>query len=362
MTNVDSQASDSNIVIQVIGEISNKSQPHKKFTQTFVLAPQNNGYFVLNDIFRYIIEEEDAQDLPQEGHETATTGEEIQQAPAAESGVQEPPGSVEEAEPKTLTSSLDPTAQEHDAKQVDKELEEKVLKDETKQADGEVPAATNGVAAPEEVEEKQAEETPAAIEPAPAAAETTEPSTTTTHEIPEAEKPKDPEPTPVQSPPKQQSAQPAAPPKPAMPKTWATLAAAAHKTTAPAAPATTSSTASTPSQQSQQSRPTPSAAKPAAQPQAAAPTPAPVAPAAQRADSPTTSGGQDEWTAVGGSHNRSQSRQQPAQQQEAPQNRGYIKNVHENVDHAELKAALERHAEVEYLDIARGKVRRHLRS
>ena len=54
VTNVDSQASDSNIVIQVIGEISNKSQPHRKFTQTFVLATQTNGYFVLNDIFRYL--------------------------------------------------------------------------------------------------------------------------------------------------------------------------------------------------------------------------------------------------------------------------------------------------------------------
>ncbi|KAG9826821.1 NTF2-like protein, partial [Aureobasidium melanogenum] len=40
VTNVDSQASDDHIVIQVIGEISNKSAPHKKFTQTFVLAAQ----------------------------------------------------------------------------------------------------------------------------------------------------------------------------------------------------------------------------------------------------------------------------------------------------------------------------------
>ncbi len=57
VTNVDSQGSDANIVIQVIGEISNQGQPHKRFVQTFVLAEQTNGYFVLNDIFRYLAEE-----------------------------------------------------------------------------------------------------------------------------------------------------------------------------------------------------------------------------------------------------------------------------------------------------------------
>lgn len=28
----------------------------RKFTQTFFLAPQDNGYFVLNDVFRYVKE------------------------------------------------------------------------------------------------------------------------------------------------------------------------------------------------------------------------------------------------------------------------------------------------------------------
>jgi hypothetical protein len=51
---VDSQASFDNIFIQVIGETSNKSAKLRKFVQTFVLAPQPTGYFVLNDIFRYI--------------------------------------------------------------------------------------------------------------------------------------------------------------------------------------------------------------------------------------------------------------------------------------------------------------------
>src|SRR5436190_23742882 len=57
--NVDSQASFENIVVQVIGEMSNKSEPHHRFVQTFVLATQQNGYYVLNDIFRYLNDDED---------------------------------------------------------------------------------------------------------------------------------------------------------------------------------------------------------------------------------------------------------------------------------------------------------------
>ncbi|KAH0260041.1 NTF2-like protein, partial [Aureobasidium melanogenum] len=105
VTNVDSQASDDHIVIQVIGEISNKSAPHKKFTQTFVLAAQTNGYFVLNDIFRYIIEEEDEAEATEES-----------------AAIQEPaPTAVQEPEHETLTSSEDPVAIEKDAAKVDKE-------------------------------------------------------------------------------------------------------------------------------------------------------------------------------------------------------------------------------------------------
>ncbi|RMZ86752.1 hypothetical protein DV736_g6023, partial [Chaetothyriales sp. CBS 134916] len=66
--NVDSQASFSNLVVQVIGEMSNRNQPHHKFVQTFVLAEQPNGYFVLNDIFRYLSDDEDEivdDELPQ---------------------------------------------------------------------------------------------------------------------------------------------------------------------------------------------------------------------------------------------------------------------------------------------------------
>ncbi|KAF9816578.1 hypothetical protein IEO21_03979 [Rhodonia placenta] len=55
---VDAQSSaNGGIIIQVIGEMSNKGEPWRKFVQTFFLAEQPNGYFVLNDIFRFLKEE-----------------------------------------------------------------------------------------------------------------------------------------------------------------------------------------------------------------------------------------------------------------------------------------------------------------
>lgn len=55
---VDAQASaDDGIIIQVIGEMSNHGDPWRKFVQTFFLAKQPNGYFVLNDIFRFLKED-----------------------------------------------------------------------------------------------------------------------------------------------------------------------------------------------------------------------------------------------------------------------------------------------------------------
>ena len=55
INSVDAQSSSQNgIIIQVVGEMSNKGEPWKKFVQTFFLAEQPNGYFVLNDIFRWV--------------------------------------------------------------------------------------------------------------------------------------------------------------------------------------------------------------------------------------------------------------------------------------------------------------------
>ncbi|KAF8348662.1 hypothetical protein F5887DRAFT_1129720 [Amanita rubescens] len=62
---VDAQSSaNGGIIIQVIGEMSNHAEPWRKFVQTFFLAEQPNGYFVLNDIFRFLKEEAVETDEP----------------------------------------------------------------------------------------------------------------------------------------------------------------------------------------------------------------------------------------------------------------------------------------------------------
>lgn len=350
VTNVDSQASDSNIVIQVIGELSNKSQPHKKFCQTFVLATQTNGYFVLNDIFRYLADEEE-EELEQEAEPAAATTaatEEIQQAPGTESGFQEPPPT--EVEPKTLTSSADPSAVERDAKSVDKEIEEKLTKQQ--QAEEVAAPKVNGEHAVEQKEkeaEAPAEPEPTKVEEAPAEPEL------------QPEKPKDPEPTPVASPPKQAPAQPAAAPKPAapaVPMSWASRAAAANKVATPVTPSTASSAAAAKTPAAAAKTATPPAA-PAASSAPAQTAAAPSAPAAAAPQEAQTSESQDEWSTVTSSHNRQQSRQTNApSQQETPQFRGYIKSVSENVTKEDLEAKLKSlFGDLEYLDIARQKVR-----
>ncbi|KAJ5763134.1 hypothetical protein N7533_001815 [Penicillium manginii] len=217
--NVDSQASFDNILVTVIGEISNKSEPSRKFIQTFVLAQQPNGYYVLNDIFRYLVEEEDE------------IVEDAETTPVAEAPkVTEPAPVVEEAQ--VTDDAL--------ANKVDEKLEEETNGEAEKPV--EVVPETNGTA-PEEVSvpavEEAVEEEPLTPEPTPA---------------PVAEKE-----APVEK------KEPVAA-TPAVPKSWASIASkvsAAAAAAAAAAPTTAAAPAAA----------TPAAAAPkAATPAEAAPT------------------------------------------------------------------------------------------
>ncbi|CEJ81937.1 Putative Ntf2 and rrm domain-containing protein [[Torrubiella] hemipterigena] len=167
VSNVDSQASNESIVIQVIGETSNKGAEPKKFVQTFVLAQQPSGYFVLNDMLRYIDEE--------------TEEEETAAEPAAEPAATEA-AAEEEAAP------VEAAATEPEAPAAEEEAE----------------------SAPVEVE--------AAAEPAVAVAE---PAEKAAEEIKEVEKAAEPAAPAAKA---EAPAEPAAPPKP---MTWASRAAAA---------------------------------------------------------------------------------------------------------------------------------------
>ncbi len=364
VTNVDSQGSDSSIVIQVIGEMSNKSQPRRKFVQTFVLAEQTNGYFVLNDIFRYLKDDE----------EELVEGDEAQRdQAAATSDVQEPAPTAEDPTPKTLTSSEDTAAQEHDAEQVDKELEEVIRHDESAEKEVSPPpaAVVNGTPVPE-AELAEAEDAPAAAtttdedpkeEAPPSTAEAAEAVAASESPVPEEvlqmERPESPKPSPVAEPAKPEPAPPAAqapPPKPAAPKTWASLAASANRVAIPKAPASSTS----PAQQQ------PKAAPPAPVP-APAPSSAPSAPASEtlaatpapaRESSPATSQGDSSagWQAVGGDNKRQSRAHAQSSAAEQPTTRAYIKNVHEGIEGDALRAALSKYGELRYLDIARPRV------
>ncbi|PCD38201.1 hypothetical protein AU210_006684 [Fusarium oxysporum f. sp. radicis-cucumerinum] len=205
ISNVDSQASFENIVIQVIGETCNNNKAPKKFVQTFVLAQQPSGYFVLNDILRYIDDESD--------DESAAASEEAAEEPAAPA-TEEPAAAVEPEAPQSVEETKE-EAPALDPEVVDQKLEEVSTSKDSVTLNGSTPEEVDEAKAPETKPEVPAE---TADEAAKELAE---------EDVKEPEKPKDPSPTPVSKP---VAAPPAAPEKPAAPPkpmTWASRAAAA---------------------------------------------------------------------------------------------------------------------------------------
>ncbi|APA10321.1 hypothetical protein SS1G_07219 [Sclerotinia sclerotiorum 1980 UF-70] len=327
VTNVDSQSSFDNIVIQVIGETSNKSAEPKKFVQTFVLAQQPTGYFVLNDVFRYINEE-----VEEEQVEAAEVKEESAPAQIVDD-VEMPaaPAAVEEsAAPETTL----------DADVVDKKLEETI---ETEPAT--VEPTTNGESAEAtttEVEEKPEE--PKVEEKVPTPEEIEK---AVDEEVKEPEKPKDPVPTPELS--RQPSATkpaPIQPATPAKPLSWAArIAASAGSAPKPAVPVVQPKAAAPAAQK-------PAATQPAKQPTTPATTAATPA-AEKKENSPTGSAG---WQTAGGDAKR-QNRPQSISQQptEDKGTLGYVRNVNASVKDEELRSVLSSFGELVYFDINRAK-------
>ncbi|KAF8068742.1 hypothetical protein FPV67DRAFT_1415200 [Lyophyllum atratum] len=208
---VDAQSSaNGGIIIQVIGEMSNHGEPWRKFVQTFFLAEQPNGYFVLNDIFRFLkeetIESDDASDTADvEAPAAPTEAAPSSPAPPAPESVFEtpceptlPPAPV--AAP--AVAAPPPAAEEAPAPAPDVP-EPPVARPPTpapEPAQPEPTPAPNGIHTPAPVEAEK----PATPAPAPA-------------------QEKAPTPTPAHAPTPSKPATPA--PAPAAPKTWASLAA-----------------------------------------------------------------------------------------------------------------------------------------
>ncbi|KAI1478988.1 hypothetical protein K445DRAFT_9761 [Daldinia sp. EC12] len=333
VSNVDSQASYDNIVIQVIGETSNKAGDPKKFVQTFVLAQQPSGYFVLNDILRYIDEEGD--------EEPAETAQEEQAEPAT----QAVPAAKEEPEAQPAAPVEKPASL--DAGVVDKKLEEvSATPEESAPTNGDVPAetaASEPPAAPEPAKEPEPKAAPNAEETAQEIAE---------EDTKEPEKPADPSPTPVQTrqPPANATAAPAAPApaQPAKPMTWASRVAAGAGPR-PVVPLPKAATPATPAA-APQSRPAVSTQPATSQAPAPSQNSEVATPATPAKETST------EWQTAGGDskrQNRPQSISGPQTDKDGTM--GYVKYVTEKVDKEELRAALAQHGELVYFDINRQK-------
>jgi hypothetical protein len=361
-------------VIQVIGETSNKAGNPKKFVQTFVLAQQPSGYFVLNDIFRYIDEESDEE--PAEPVEQEAPSAEVEAEAEAEVEAETEVGAETEAgveaEAETEAEAPVPVAEgvkepEHSEEQFVQEQPASldagvvVKKLEEVSASSQEPVSVNGDATPEPA----AEEPAAAPEVANQVADKAVPDVTTAAQelaeetAQEPEKPKEPSPTPVTTrkpaapapAPAPASAAPApapAPAQPAKPMTWASRIAAA------AGPAKVS-----PAMPLPKAAPVPAAARPAA----AAPSASSQTTASSVQSTETAAPGVPakevgtEWQTAGSEskrQNRPQSISAPPAEKEGTL--GYVKYVTDKVGREELEAALAQHGELAYFDINRQKV------
>jgi hypothetical protein len=218
---VDAQSSaNGGIIIQVIGEMSNRSEPWRKFVQTFFLAEQPNGYFVLNDIFRFLKDPESDECEPEqatsEAEQVSASPQQQPASPLSPARSQPVPLAADIPAPEPVqTASPTPSAAP---------LEEVPPAHEPPVAE----PHTNGHAQPEE----DAPEAPAAapIEKSP----TPEPEPAPAVESPAPAASPAPPAAPSPAPPPQPPApvapsQPAPTPAPAVPKTWANLAATNSK-------------------------------------------------------------------------------------------------------------------------------------
>lgn len=258
-----------------MGEQSNRGGSWRKFSQTFFLAEQPNGYFVLNDICRFLKEEgveEDAQAIDatveqstantdalfddasfpppsdsfhQNGAAQATAEIEVEHEPIAQAfgefkadeQAAPLPNGVHDDEPKPATDELPSTTEDsvvaESELQIEKEL---VIEDASEQQQAELAPksqaeseeekqATPNVAT--DVQEQEQEKTEELIglpepssAPPPVAApaqesKTAEPASAPTPAVEQ----RSPAPTPAPAP------APATAPAPAAPKSWASLAA-----------------------------------------------------------------------------------------------------------------------------------------
>lgn len=318
VTNVDSQSTTGeNIVVQAIGEMSIDNQPPRKFCQTFILAKQPSGYYVLNDMWRYIRDE--SEESTEEADQAVTS---------------DAPG---DAEPDVQDEAQDAAKNEHvegaDAVELDTVNQKLEAEPSAKESASvvEMPATDAPVEqAPEPVEEK----TEAVAEPEKVVQELAE------EEVKKPEEPKDPAPTPAVAPaaaadPTPVVAQKEVPAEPAKKLSWAKMLALSGGKAAAPTPAVAVPKAATPAVASQ------------ARPPVAAATPATQAPASNPASATEA---KDQWQEA-----KRQSRPQPSNTPGESGLHVYVKHVGEKISDEDLKKALETFGDLSHFDINRSK-------
>ncbi|KAG6068279.1 hypothetical protein E4U32_001355 [Claviceps aff. humidiphila group G2b] len=355
VSNVDTQASFDNIVIQVIGETSNKGDESKKFVQTFVLAQQPSGYFVLNDILRYISEDEEDNstapvDTPVESQEPAPTVAEPECA--EENGTEESKLDAEAVDEKLNEAAVS----QNEPLNGNLVAEHPKIAEAKPEPAAEVPSqvtAEETAASPEKTETASPPPAYVAVAPAPAApapipssAPSPTPATTST-------------PAAVSAP-----AAPAAPAAPPKPMTWAGRAAAASGPR-PVVPLPKAANTPAPTVATGAGAPAaPSTAPPAAS-AAANPTTSPASarsvpaarPAAPAAHLPETAAKESTGWKTAGVDSKRQTRSQSISTHAAGKEGtlAYVKFVNEKVRDADLRNALSACGELAYFDINRQK-------
>ncbi len=229
---VDAQSSANNgIIIQVIGEMSNNGEPWRKFAQTFFLAEQPNGYFVLNDIFRFL-KEESGDDVEEQVSEGIPEEEAVAESAHGVEGAYHP--NPQQPPHEELAPTVEPLLPPIPALVEASPSPSDAIVNGVNGHHGEVPATPE----PEAEEPEPVEPTPELVEPittiaqppatpSRAASPIQTPTVALEPPVPTTiERPVDASPTPVSPVPITVAPEtPPAPPKPAAPKTWATLAA-----------------------------------------------------------------------------------------------------------------------------------------
>lgn len=306
--------------------------------QTFVLAQQPSGYFVLNDIMRYIDEglDEEEEAVPETQDAPATA--EPDSAVSTEGRVEPEHTPIVKADESAMQAEQAPL----DATVVDQKLEDASSSStETAPATTEKSAEAAVEAEPTVVKNKEdAQPEPMSAEKAIKEVE---------KEAAKQDAPKEPSPTPAAPRAAAAAEKPAPaetekPKEPAKPMTWASRIAAAA---APVAKAVVPSV--------------PKVATPPAQPRQAAPaaaqkTPAPAAQTTEAA-APAPKDQNDEWQSVSDSKRQNRPVSISGSQETGREAAmAYIKNVTDKVQTEDLRAELAQYGELAYFDVNRQKV------